>query len=72
VRCTGRVTVVITMVPSLQMNGVSHFESKQDLIEALMASVHVPFAIDWRPVASYKGELGTKCSMGKENERLCR
>lgn len=58
VQCSGRVTVVITHVPSLGLRGISQFESKADLIEALMASVHVPFVIDWRPLASYRGELG--------------
>jgi hypothetical protein len=30
------------------------FETKQDLIDACMASAHVPFVLDWQPFAFYR------------------
>ena len=36
---------------------VSEFESKADLIEALMASAHVPFALDGRPFLRFRDRL---------------
>jgi predicted patatin/cPLA2 family phospholipase len=35
---------------------VSNFEDKNDLIDAIMASCHVPVFLDGRPFTEYKGE----------------
>lgn len=40
--CHGRVRLIATEVPSLRLCYLSDFESKEDLIEANMASVHIP------------------------------
>ena len=34
---------------------VNEFESKADLIEAMMASAHVPFVLDGRPFLKFRG-----------------
>jgi hypothetical protein len=46
-------------VPShtLHIAQVSQFESKQDLIEAVMASAHVPFFLDGRPFLRFRERL---------------
>ena len=36
---------------------MSHFESKADLIEAVMASAHVPFVLDGRPFLRFRERL---------------
>jgi len=36
---------------------VSHFDSKADLIEAVMASSHVPFVLDGRPFVRFRDTL---------------
>jgi hypothetical protein len=36
---------------------ISQFDSKQDLIEAVMASAHVPFFLDGRPFFRYRERL---------------
>jgi hypothetical protein len=47
----------ISITPSLGMSKlVTGFEGKADLIEAIMASCHVPMFLDGKPFASYKGE----------------
>jgi hypothetical protein len=35
---------------------VNEFQSKVDLIEAMMASAHVPFALDGRPFLRFRGK----------------
>lgn len=54
-RCAGRVRLVVTEVPSLRIRYLENFESKQDLIDANMASVHIPFFLDGNPTRSYRG-----------------
>ena len=36
---------------------VRRFDSKNDLVEALMASQHIPFFLDWKPLARYRGRF---------------
>lgn len=36
---------------------VRRFDSKGDLIDALMASQHIPFFLDWKPFARYQGSF---------------
>lgn len=36
---------------------MNHFESKADLIEAVMASAHVPFVLDGRPFLRFRQRL---------------
>lgn len=36
---------------------VNEFDSKADLIEAALASAHVPFALDGKPFLRFRGRL---------------
>ncbi|KAG1678201.1 hypothetical protein FOA52_016138 [Chlamydomonas sp. UWO 241] len=53
--CRGRVTVVVTTLPDLQQIGISDFRDKQDLIDAIMASSHVPFVLDLKSTRTCRG-----------------
>lgn len=55
-RCTGRVKLVVTEVPSLRLQYIDSFESKQDVIDANMASVHIPFLLDGNPTTWFRGK----------------
>eukprot|EP00955_Chlamydomonas_euryale_P040756 351801-Chlamydomonas_euryale.AAC.19 len=44
--CRERITVVVTTLPDMKQVGISDFKDKQDLINAIMASSHVPFVLD--------------------------
>lgn len=54
-RCNGRVKLVVTELPSLQLKYLSEFTSREDLINANMASVHIPFLLDGKGSYSYRG-----------------
>ena len=56
-RCSGRVEVVVTEVqlPRLRRVTVSEFGSKDELIEACLASAHVLFLIDGKFPTNFKG-----------------
>jgi len=56
VRCRGRVRIVVTKTPSLQLQYLDDFASREDLIDAAMASVHIPFFLDGRATCTYKGQ----------------
>ncbi|KAL4430951.1 hypothetical protein ABPG75_006207 [Micractinium tetrahymenae] len=53
--CRGRVRLVVTEVPSLRLRYLEDFASKQDLIEANMTSVHIPFFLDGAATHTYRG-----------------
>lgn len=53
-RCAGRLTLVVTGVPSLRLATVDCFATKDELVDACLASAHVPFFLDGRPFARYK------------------
>lgn len=55
-RCTGRVRLRITAWPSLSPLFLERFHSKADLIDACMASSHLPFLLDGRLAARVRGE----------------
>lgn len=64
--CSSRVTISVmeseSPIPWIfplpyRRKGFSRFESKADLIDCLMASVHIPFFLDFRPFATYKDKL---------------
>lgn len=55
-RCSGTTHITITRVfPSFQKEVVSHFHSRQDLIEALMASCYIPALTDGSITTSFRG-----------------
>lgn len=45
----------------------SHFESKQDLIECLMASAHIPLLLNYKPFSTFRGRLCIDGSALKNN-----
>jgi hypothetical protein len=55
-RCRGgRVRIVATEVPALRVVYLDDFASRQELIDALMASVHIPLFLDGAPSARFRG-----------------
>ncbi|KAK9859302.1 hypothetical protein WJX84_000662 [Apatococcus fuscideae] len=55
--CRGRLQLIVTNVPSFRQAYISEYASKDDLIQANMASVHIPFFLDLRPCKWYRGGL---------------
>ena len=55
--CESRVKVVLLEVFPLNRRAVEEFKSRDDLIEALMASAHIPFLLDYKPFSSFRGKL---------------
>lgn len=56
-RCTGRVRLRLTAWPSFQPVFIQRFYSKQDVIDACLASGHLPFLLDGRLAATMRGAL---------------
>ena len=54
-RCSGRVQIVVTEAPRLRLRSINQFGSKEDVINACMASVHVPFFLDGNPTYQVRG-----------------
>lgn len=52
----GRLKLVVTQIPSFEIAYVEDFTSKQDLIDACLASAHVPFFLDGRATCTYRGK----------------
>lgn len=50
----GRLSLLITPIPSLGKNRITKFESKKDLIKCNMASVHLPFFLDGKLVTDFR------------------
>lgn len=42
-------------VPSFKQQYLSDFSSRDDLLDAALASAHVPFLLNWSPVAAARG-----------------
>lgn len=55
-RCSGQVEIVLTEVPAFKLVVISDFSSKKDVVEACLASAHVPFLMDGKLATAYKGE----------------
>ncbi|KAL6758103.1 acyl transferase/acyl hydrolase/lysophospholipase [Haematococcus lacustris] len=55
--CRGRITVVVTTLPDWVQVGISDFKDKKDLINACMASSHVPFFLDLKLSRPCRGRL---------------
>jgi len=54
--CTSRVKIVATRVPLMKLEYLDSFDSRDDLINACMASVHIPFFLDGNGVYVYRGK----------------
>jgi len=65
--CESRVKVVLLEVFPLNRRAVEEFKSRDDLIEALMASAHIPFLLDYKPFSSFRGKLCIDGSALKNN-----
>ena len=72
--CHTRLRLVLTQLPSIKPVAVQDFASRQELIDATMASVHVPFFLDGRPAVRFRGKLCIDGSLGdfltKSNSEL--
>ena len=60
--CNARVYISVTHIqPSLfepmKRNQISTFQSKEEVIDACMTSVHIPFFIDGNAVRDFRGDL---------------
>ena len=55
-RCQGRVKIIATRMPRLKLCYLEDFQTRDDLIDSLMASVHIPFFLDGNGSFTYKGE----------------
>lgn len=53
--CRGHITVVVTTLPDMRQVGISDFRDKQDLINAIMASSHVPYVLDLKATRKCRG-----------------
>ena len=53
--CASRVKVIATKFPRMNLEYLDDFESREDLINACMASVHIPFFLDGNGTYSYRG-----------------
>jgi hypothetical protein len=52
--CRGRLKLVVTDVIGRRQVYLQDFQEKKDLIDANMASIHIPFFLDFGPVSFYK------------------
>ena len=52
--CRGRLKLVVTSLRSLQLVYIDDWATKEELIDANMASAHIPFFLDWKPFAMYR------------------
>jgi len=55
--CRGRVQVVVTTVPDMKQIAISDFHDKKDLINACMASAHVPVVLDLKMTRMCRGRM---------------
>jgi hypothetical protein len=62
-RCSGRVGVVYTVLPTCEQVVIDSFSSKRDLIDCLLASAHVPFFLDFKLAKSVRGKLAVDGSL---------
>mmetsp|Transcript_12907 Transcript_12907/g.32543 ORF Transcript_12907/g.32543 Transcript_12907/m.32543 type:complete len:324 (-) Transcript_12907:466-1437(-) len=51
-----RITLLVTPIPSFGKTKISRFENKKDLIKCNMASVHLPWFLDGKLVADFRGK----------------
>eukprot|EP00210_Caulerpa_lentillifera_P005925 g5664.t1 len=53
--CNDRVGLVITTLPKLEMKVITRFDSRRSLIDANLASCHIPFVLDGKMSTTFKG-----------------
>jgi hypothetical protein len=45
--CSGVTTALVISLPSLRTERICEYSSREDLIEVLLASAHLPLMMDW-------------------------
>jgi len=70
----GRLKLVVTDVVGRRQVYLQNFETKDDLINSCMASIHIPFFLDFGPFSFYKGRAYVDGSLSDflfwENSKL--
>mmetsp|Transcript_8042 Transcript_8042/g.10302 ORF Transcript_8042/g.10302 Transcript_8042/m.10302 type:complete len:279 (-) Transcript_8042:87-923(-) len=54
---TDRLCILLTSIPSFEKQKISFFHDKRDLIAANMASVHIPWFMNFSPCASFREKV---------------
>jgi hypothetical protein len=62
-RCSGNVLVSMIKVPSFKKTTFSHFENRRELIDACLASTHVPFLMDGHFCTKFRGMATVNSAM---------
>ena len=52
----GRLKIAVRDMHTFKLVLIDQFDSKAELIDANMASAHIPFFLDWKPFAVYRYE----------------
>lgn len=60
--CRGRLKIAVRDMHSFKLVLIDDFATKSELIDANMASAHIPFFLDWRPFAVYRYNLALSLS----------
>lgn len=50
----GRLKIAVRDMHTLKLVLIDQFDNKAELIDANLASAHIPFFLDWRPFAVYR------------------
>jgi hypothetical protein len=50
----GRLKIAVRDMHTFKLTMIDQFDSKAELIDANMASAHIPFFLDWRLFAKYR------------------
>lgn len=59
-------------MPSFQLTYIDDFATKEELIDACMASAHIPFFLDWRATAKYRYSfLSAPCMLATHGKDVC-
>ena len=70
-RCTGRVRLRVTAWPTMQPIFLEAFRSKRDVIDACLASGHLPFLLDGRLAATLRGACPLPAPTGCPRSATC-
>ena len=67
----GRLSILLTPVPNLGKARISSFKNKEDLIACNMASIHLPFFLDKKPVTQFRESAYIDGSFWSKTEDYC-
>mmetsp|Transcript_6559 Transcript_6559/g.19449 ORF Transcript_6559/g.19449 Transcript_6559/m.19449 type:complete len:312 (-) Transcript_6559:238-1173(-) len=54
-RCSGRVQIIVNTLPALHPSRITDFSSRADLIDCALAAIHIPFFVDGKACAHFRG-----------------